>query len=144
MKLRTLLQSKKACYSFALFWTVALVLALSIPGDSIPEIKQRFPWSLPEGTDKGVHAFLFLFETIWLFLAFRLSKFKRHALSLSVGIAVLLAVATEGWQTWIPERSSHWADLVANLVGIALGILYSRLKVTQFFAPEIRIRHEGH
>lgn len=71
--------------------------------------------SLP--VDKVVHGLLFA-----SLAALAARGWFQHALRwrLLLGL-VVLALGTEGLQHFIPQRAPSWADLAANLAGIAVG-----------------------
>ena len=115
-------QHRVVVYALAALWTLGLIVALALPGDSMPRIDKRFPWPLPAGIDKGVHALLFFGETLLLAWAFGLARSFEQALKWSLVAAALLAIGTEILQIWIPARSHDWKDLVANFAGVAMGL----------------------
>lgn len=51
---------------------------------------------------------------------------QRHWLG-SIACIAVIAFATEGLQSFMPTRSAQWGDVLANLAGIAFGLLLSLL-----------------
>lgn len=102
----------------AILWTAFVLLILLLPGDSISTLGPGFGVSLPDGTDKGVHAVAFYLETLFLDRALRRSRGPR-SLRTTVPWTSALAGATELLQLGVPGRSCDVADFAADLVGIA-------------------------
>lgn len=72
--------------------------------------------------DKLVHGLAYT-GMAWLGLA----TFRSHrARWVATGFAVLLGIAVELIQRYIPGRSSSWADELANLIGIGCGLWLGR------------------
>ena len=70
--------------------------------------------------DKWMHAALF--GGLAVFLRWNLST-SRHAVSVSVGYAFVIALVTEAAQGLLAYRSAEWSDLLADLIGAILGAL---------------------
>lgn len=99
----------------AALWTVILVILTSVPASSLPS--PNLLSDLPVAIDKLVHTVMFiLFGALWVWA---LPKHLRGVLA----AGVLLAGATEVWQATLPvlRRSGDPADVVANLIGLAIG-----------------------
>ena len=83
-----------------------------------------FPIAGPEyrllgiGTDKWMH--FALFGGLAVFLRWNLSA-NRHAVLVSVGVAFIVAAATEVAQGLVAYRSAELLDLLAGLLGAMLG-----------------------
>ena len=98
----------------AVLWTLAVAVALSVPGGAIPPA-ERLPLTL----DKWVHAGLFFgVGALWL-----------QALPGRVGAVLAggtaFAVASELWQaTPLVGRVSDPYDVAADLAGLALGVAF--------------------
>lgn len=102
----------------AILCTSVVLLALCLPGDSIEE-GGEWPFTPPPGSDKLVHAGLFLAETRFLRRAFLASRWS-SPLALAVGAALVLAVVTEAAQLVIPGRDGNSFDLLADALGAGL------------------------
>ncbi len=99
-------------------WTL-LVLVLTLwPGDSFPALGEDLQRALPGGSDKIVHALLFLFETIFVARALRALGHQRPLLA-AIAAAASLAALTELLQLFTPSRSGDLADFAADQIGIA-------------------------
>ncbi len=84
------------------------------------------PWSLPQGTDKWVHALLFFGELFWVLRALRQSPWCTQPLQLAIKWTVGLAFLTEVVQAGMPARSFEALDVVANLVGTVLAVVWDK------------------
>ena len=97
-----------------LLWAVVILIVSSVP---IPAV------AAPAGTDKGVHALLYL---VLGFLAIRSLLNARtvpvwHLLVLVVGVLVFGAL-DEAHQLFIPGRTADPKDWVADAVGSVAGM----------------------
>jgi VanZ family protein len=110
---------------------VALLLtlvALLTPGNEVLLFKQWvYSWlplsrelsqvNLSGGADKWVHAGLF---AVMGFLAVRGWQMPAHRAWLLLGL-VGLGFCTEWLQLYIPQRGADWADVVTDVLGVAMG-----------------------
>jgi len=106
--------SQKIRFTFWLALIVSYIFAIS-PQDITPTIGDL--------SDKTLHFIAFSVLTLLLFLSYRISIWK--------GIAYLLFYAgfIEFSQYFTPNRCSEWLDIVADGIGIAIGLLlYSGYK----------------
>ena len=96
----------------AIAWTVAILVACSLPGSSIPDSPV-----LPLSIDKWVHAVMFLgFGSLWL-----TALPGRGWAVFAAGVAY--AVAIEVWQAALPVgRSGDPYDALADVVGLMIGL----------------------
>lgn len=96
--------------TLAALWSVAILAAISIPGDGLPRL------DLPLSPDKWVHVALFLvFGWLWLWAGVRAGAV------LAWGVA--FAVGTEVWQgAVVPGRSGDPFDALADAAGVALAV----------------------
>lgn len=107
-----------------LVWMAVIFYASSIPGDRIPEIKL---WS----ADKITHMLVY---SVLSWSAWRAAKHyalvhgrtARWALSVSIVGCILFGASDEVHQYFVPNRSSEWADVVADAVGVLVthGVLW--------------------
>lgn len=83
------------------------------------------PPTVSTGWDKSNHALAMAVVTL---LAHRSAPVKPWALYFAFGYTLLLGVAIELLQGWCTTtRSAEWLDLVADLVGSAIMIIFLRL-----------------
>lgn len=113
-------------------WTVGILLAVTIPTGSIPEVHSPF------GLDKVVHAVLFAgFGLLWLrglCPPARIrgsSHMSKRGVLLLVG-GIFFALGTEVYQHFAPiERTADPYDAVADLIGFLVAFggyqLYIRM-----------------
>ncbi len=78
---------------------------------------------LPANTDKPLHALAFAGVSALTFLAFGRGK----SLVIALGVVVVVGLASEAGQMWVPGRYASLLDLLANMVGIVLGIPLGRI-----------------
>lgn len=106
----------------ALAWRaglLALAVLLNI-GFYLPSLPAGIPGAGPPGLDKAVHLLLFAFT---VFAAARLlAPRRRFPIGWVVIVAVAHAVLIELVQLAMPGRSGDGADILFDLVGIALGV----------------------
>ncbi len=120
-----------------LFWlslTASLVMLLA-PAETVLQIKVWLASWLPFGkqldqldatqhSDKWIHFAVFGLLG-WLgSQAWRLKSKARHRLLIGL---LFMAVGTECIQHWVPGRSASLGDLLADLAGLTLGLLVSRV-----------------
>lgn len=101
-------------------WTILVVAAKLLPGDRMPDLGDEGFLDLPVWADKVGHALLFAFETFFLLPWLRLKASRPRPLTTAIVLATGLAVGTEVLQLWVPQRTADAADLLADVVGIAL------------------------
>ena len=96
----------------ASLWTLAIAVACSLPGSSIPTSP-----ALPLSIDKWVHVLMFLgFGGLWTLAAPR-----RAWAVLAAGLAY--AVGTEVWQGALPiGREPDPLDALADAAGLVAGV----------------------
>lgn len=106
--------SRRAVCWFAALWTLAIVVALSIPGDDVPDVDVV-------AIDKVVHAAVFAgFAVLWM-AALGGSVARRAAVVAATGVA--FAVLSELYQGWLPwERTPDVLDAAADVAGLLLGM----------------------
>ncbi len=76
------------------------------------------------GADKPVHAALYLLLALGLIRAARASAWSRRT-TIAWGLIVPIGYGAflEAVQSLLPYRSAEWADVVANALGTALGVM---------------------
>ena len=98
----------------AIGWTGAILFATLSPSDGIPQFEIPIPHF-----DKVVHFVLF---GVHSFLV-SASVASKHWIFVSLMLGLALAVSTEMLQYYVPGRQSDWLDLLADVVGMAIGML---------------------
>ncbi len=117
--LRVTFQLRPSVYAAA-GWSVLMLVAMSIPipADTVPQVGKGF-LNIP--TDKLAHAGLFaIFAGLW---SVALAGRKRWIAWVGISGAVFGGL-TEAVQAipWL-HREADWEDLVADVAGVALGLL---------------------
>jgi VanZ family protein len=98
---------------------VATVTVLSfVPGVPIPQ-------TVPGYSDKVAHALVYCGLTMWFVVAV-----LRHRWRVISAWMFLLGAALEACQAIVPYRMASLEDIVANSVGIILGLLLTTLLIT--------------
>jgi len=111
-----------------LTWALLTLGLYAIPGRDMPNNGFWDVLSL----DKIGHVAVFGVFTCTCIVAFRKQGstrgLQRHAIGWAVGICAVYGAALEWMQGLVfSERTSDWMDLLANLVGVAGGVLLFRL-----------------
>lgn len=110
------------------FFVVAIGLGVSLPAETIqgflePANRILRTWQSPLAAGKYGHLFCFAMLTL-----FALAIRRKLAVSAKelISFILLLAVATEGFQLFLPGRTTKIFDLVLDLLGalIGFGIFY--------------------
>jgi VanZ family protein len=100
----------------AALWASLIFVLSSIPGTSIPHV------AIP-ASDKIAHAFVYAILGAFCFRGARqtLTETGFRAALLATLIATLYGISDELHQLFTPQRSADWHDVVADMVGGALG-----------------------
>lgn len=108
-------------YRFLLaFWTIIIIVSLSIPGSTIPK-------TTIFGLDKWVHGFLFLIWTLMLLNSFQ-NISRKHIIFICI-VGLMFAVSSELYQqTFIINRQADIFDAIADVIGLLMGIVLYRLR----------------
>lgn len=111
-----------------LLWAIFIFVVCGIPGDEIPDLSI---WNL-QGMDKFVHAFLFCFQTFLLIIAFKKQStypsIKYFSKTYALVISTVYGMVIEGlqWAIFL-DRSADLFDLIFNVLGSFIGILFFRV-----------------
>lgn len=98
--------------------TVLILVAVSLPGSSLPDAP-----GIP-GLDKMVHFTLFLMLAVAIQLDFSLAR--PGSLWLTVAIALAFSALTEALQLMVDGRSSELVDMLADMGGFLVGLVFRR------------------
>jgi len=94
--------------------SLAVVIALSV----VPDVMV-----IENNEDKMLHVTIFCLLTLWPVMAL-----KRHLhIGAAAAFLLLMGGAMELLQALAPERQSSFADMVANVAGIMVGLLIGYL-----------------
>lgn len=106
-----------------IIWGLIIFLFSSIPSDKIPTLQI---W----GFDKIVHLIIFFVFGLLIYRSLYFSKSKvysfRKIALISISIVFLFGVFDELYQSLIPGRTTDVFDLIADVTGGILSIIYSR------------------
>jgi len=115
-------------FIFTIFWSVTILVLYGIPGSSIPEVDF---WSRI-GPDKVAHSLVFLVLMCSLsFSIFKQEKspaIRRKTIRNSALICLAYGTSLELVQGFFfQERTTDILDMMANAVGVLLGIVILKL-----------------
>ena len=113
-----------------------LAVAAMLPNFSLADLRVALPWlselinrveALRPGMD-STHVLMFLGVGAALVLALPQSNWRRRVAPALLGV-LLLALASEFVQFWVPGRTPLWSDVRDDLVGGAMGIIIASAMV---------------
>lgn len=110
------------------FFVIAISIGISLPSDTLHGLldpADRLLAKLKSPLPAGKYGHVFCFAMLTLFALAIRRKLEVSAKELVLFIC-LMAVATEGFQLFLPERTTQIFDLVLDLLGalIGFGIFY--------------------
>jgi VanZ family protein len=108
-------------YIPAMIWLVVLLVAMLLPSNKIPSVVKGVNDKILHSGAYALAAFLFYLGQNHFF-----TKPKNHSLSLIIAAFILLIIGViiEFLQeNYIPGRSGSIRDILANMIGIAWGML---------------------
>jgi len=101
-------------------WVGGLLLATFLPGQDLPEVSIKL-------NDKLVHVVMYFILTALLLGAIWREKFlgldRKQTLPFTLSIIGLMAIGTEFLQSFVPGRLMSIYDIIANLLGMLLGLI---------------------
>lgn len=108
------------------FISAVIIILCLLPGQTFPKVDQPII-----GLDKLIHILMYIPMAWTLVYGFKLQqdfeKLKRHAFKYALVIVILLGGFTEVLQKLItPDRYAEYLDVVADIVGGAIGLLTYR------------------
>jgi len=120
---------KKRLYA-AISWLILICILTLTPGNKLP----KDPGIIPH-FDKMIHLFMFFILSILWITSVAIdsqNKFiKKNILLISL-IGTFLACILEYMQKYIPNRSFDFVDMLMNVAGVLLGILFFKLFSRKF------------
>jgi VanZ family protein len=96
----------------AVFWAALVLLLLTMPGSSVPNV---YFWTFGIDFDKFAHGVLFFVQAILLYPALRNNS--RRPIIFSVLLATVYGGLLECVQAVLPDRSASIMDFVADGAG---------------------------
>ena len=91
-----------------------IILGSSIPGDSVPSI-------LALSWDKLLHVFEYSIFGVLGYRAYK-NKYKYVAIIISA-FGIIFGCLDEIWQSFIPGRHPSYYDVIADGIGVILGVI---------------------
>jgi VanZ family protein len=116
-------------------WTAVIFLASSVPGSELP--------SLPGQSDKLVHAGVYAILGALVVRAARVTWPRwtgKRTVAMAMIFCVLYGASDEFHQAFTPMRTPDWRDLLADMIGGAIGGLSCAAILTLLFARPVRRR----
>lgn len=116
-----------AAWSLPAGWSIIVFLLLT------QKVHRYVPGWLPYWADKPAHILLFGSLAVFTYIAFRFGSSVAMPLAAAISFAYAAAYGAvlEGYQHYIPWRTSDWLDVLANTAGAA--IVFFLLIVDRFF-----------
>lgn len=112
-------------WSIALIWTGLILLLMLTPSDQPVVEDTSATFGGTDFTDAVGHVVLFGALALFWWAALTYSREYSTAHNLGLGLALLLGIALEIAQHWIPERGTSLLDLGANIGGVfGLALIY--------------------
>lgn len=115
----TLLRTLRRPNVQALLWTLGILVAVTVPASTVPTGPPDI------GIDKVAHLIMFAgFGVLWMYALTSWSRSR--ALWIVGGAGLALAVGSELFQhTVLATRQGSFYDGVANVLGLALGMMWA-------------------
>ena len=104
-------------------YLVLILIGSSVAGKSIPTVF-TFTW------DKLLHVIEYFFLGILGYRAYK-NKYKYIAIIVSI-FGILFGCIDEVWQSFIPGRYPSYYDVIADGIGVILGVVTIRMIKKQF------------
>lgn len=109
-------------YKFTLAVVVLILIAILMPGDSVPEV------GIP-GVDKVIHFGMFFTLTIVFYIEYLWNNNKLPIWYYAFAVIFIFASSTEIMQFFAVDRSMDMLDLSADTLGIFGGIILTTIYV---------------
>ena len=100
-----------------------ILIGSSIPGKSVPTVFS-LTW------DKLLHVIEYFFLGILGYRAYE-NKYKYITIVISM-FGILFGCIDEIWQLFIPGRNPSYYDVIADSIGVILGVITIRISKKQF------------
>ena len=100
-----------------------ILIGSSIPGKSVPTVF-ALTW------DKLLHVIEYFFLGILGFRAYE-NRYKYITIMISM-FGIIFGCIDEMWQSLIPGRNPSYYDVIADGIGVILGVITIRMIKTQF------------
>ena len=105
------------------FYLFLILIGSSIPGKSVPTVF-AFTW------DKLLHVIEYFFLGILGYRAYE-NRYKYITIRISM-FGIIFGCIDEMWQSLIPGRNPSYYDVIADGIGVILGVITIRMIKEQF------------
>lgn len=105
-------------WSPVLLWCLAILALSSIPGSTIGRVGLRIPDKLIHGIEYSILGYLALRQQLG-----DASISRRRAVLTTLVLGVAVGALDESYQRLVPQRTPSWGDLLADTIGVSVGIL---------------------
>ena len=105
------------------FYLFLILIGSSIPGKSVPTVFS-LTW------DKLLHVIEYFFLGILGYRAYE-NKYKYITIVISM-FGIVFGCIDEIWQLFIPGRNPSYYDVIADGIGVILGVITIRISKKQF------------
>lgn len=109
-------------YKFTLAVVALILIAILMPGDSVPEV------GIP-GIDKVIHFGMFFTLAVVFYLEYFKNNKKLPIWYYAFAVIFIFASSTEVMQIFAIDRSMDLLDLSADIIGIFIGIILTTIYV---------------
>ena len=110
--LRSYLEKNSGIIVFV--YSCILILLFIMPTSNLPKVDKDLP------VDKIVHLFLF---AVYFGTWYQFFRFNERRISKSIVCSIGFALLTEALQFFVPYRSADGFDILADTIGILIGLL---------------------
>jgi VanZ family protein len=107
-------------------WTVLVFYLLLWPSNGTPVHDVSSFFGGTELTDAGGHVVLAFVEALLLYRVLCYYMPVQRATLWTLGCTLLLGLALESAQYWIPSRGATLLDLGANWLGVGISVIFSK------------------
>lgn len=112
--------NKCISYKFTLLVVALILIAILMPGDSVPEV------GIPD-IDKVIHFGMFFTLAVVFYLEYFKNNNKLPIWYYAFAVIFIFASSTEVMQVFAIDRSMDLLDLSADTIGIFIGILLTTI-----------------
>lgn len=107
-------------FKLTMIMTIIILIIILTPGDSVPSV------GIP-GIDKIVHCGMFFMWSFIYNMEYKIYTKRQSKFAMTIAAGTLFAVATEVMQLFAIMRSFDVKDILADVIGIILGIIVFKI-----------------
>ncbi|MHC1747933.1 MAG: VanZ family protein [Cellulosilyticaceae bacterium] len=112
-------------FKLTMIMTIIILIIILTPGDSVPSV------GIP-GIDKIVHCGMFFMWSFIYNMEYKIYTKRQSKVAMTIATGTLFAVATEVMQLFAIMRSFDVKDILADVIGIILGIIVFKI-IIQYY-----------